>query len=364
MIFERTTAREFRQLGLNIFVVLLAVLLAMTLVRVLDRAAGGAIEAGDVMVFMLLSASTSINPLLALTAFIAVLLAVSRAFRDQEMTVWFTAGLNLLDWLRPLARFLWPLLLLSIAMAWVGAPWSARESERLQSLSQRRDESLQAMSGRFRESAGGKRVFFVGEVSAEGSRVSEVFVVQREVDKTTWLLARSGTLRTDAQGNRFLDLEQGRRFDLHWSAPDRRFEWARELGFEHYGLLVRPASSAGGNVPLRAASALELRAAQDAGARGELLRRLGQSLSLMVLPLLAIGLACVSPRSGRAYHLLQALLVYLIYSSLSTVAESQVARGEWSFATGLLAVHGSALLVAVVLLLARLRGTYPGALAR
>jgi len=364
MIFEQATAREFRQLALNIFVVLLAVLFAVTLVRVLDRAAGGTIDPGDVVVFMLLSASTSLNQLLALTAFLAVLLSVSRAFRDHEMTVWFSTGLSLLDWFRPLARFLWPLLLASLVVAWVGAPWSARESDRLQSLSQRRDESLQAVSGRFRESSGGKRVFFVGEVADDGDRVDEVFVVQREADKTTWLLAGSGMLRTDAQGNRFLDLEQGRRFDVKWSAPEGRFEQARELGFEHYGLLVRPSTASARAVPLRAATGRELLVLNDAGSRGETLRRVGQSVGLVVLPVLAMGLAAVSPRSGRAYHLLQALLIYMIYSSLTTVAESLVARGEWPFALGLFAVHGGALLLGAALLAGRIRGAFSGLQAR
>jgi lipopolysaccharide export system permease protein len=364
VIFEQATAREFRQLALSIFVVLLAVLVAVTLVRVLDRAAGGTIDPGDVVVFMLLSASTSINQLLALTAFLAVLLSVSRASRDHEMTVWLATGLSLLDWFRPLARFLWPLLLASFVVAWVGAPWCARESDRLHNLSQRRDESLRAVSGRFRESSGGKRIFFVGEVSDDGDRVDEVFVVQREADKTTWLLARSGTLRTDAQGNRFLDLEQGRRFDLQWSAPEGRFEQARELGFEHYGLLVRPAAASARAVSLRASTGRELLLLNDAGSRGEILRRVGQSLGLVVLPVLAMGLAAVSPRSGRAYHLLQALLIYLIYSSLNTATESLVARGEWPFALGLLAVHGGALLLGVGLLAGRIRGAISGLQAR
>jgi len=357
MIFEQSTAREFRLLAFNIFVVLLSALLAVTSVRILDRAAGGLIEPADVLVFMLLSASTSLNQLLALTAFLAVLLSVSRAYRDHEMTVWFATGLSLTHWLLPLVRFLWPLVGLSLVLAWFAAPWATQESDRLQSASQRRDETLQAVSGRFRESAGGRRVFFVGEVSEDGGRVDEVFVVQREAGATIWLLAGSGTLQTDDQGNRFLDLAEGRRFDLTWTGPEGRLDQARELGFEHYGLLLRPASASAQPVPVRGSSAGALLAADNAGARAEVLRRLGQTITLVVLPVLAIGLAAVSPRGGRGYHLLQALFIYTIYNSLAIATESQVARGLWSFPLGLVAVHGSALLLAAGLLAARARGT-------
>ncbi|NCV39293.1 MAG: LPS export ABC transporter permease LptG [Betaproteobacteria bacterium] len=168
MIFEQSVQREFRQSASSILVVLLAVLVTVTLVRMLDHAASGGIDPGDVLTFLLLSAAGSVPQLLALTAFLAVLLTMTRAFRDQEMAVWFSAGLSLLDWLRPLGRFLMPLVAVSLAFAWGVAPWSVAESERLQAQYSARDESLQAAAGRFRESAGGRRVFFVGQTAQEG----------------------------------------------------------------------------------------------------------------------------------------------------------------------------------------------------
>ena len=132
MIFEQSVRREFRQTASSILVVLLAVLLTVTLVRMLDRAVSGAIDPADVLIFLLLSSASSIPQLLVLTAFLAVLLTMTRAFRDQEMAVWFSAGLSLLDWVKPLFRFLMPMLLISLVFAWFVAPWTVSESERLQ----------------------------------------------------------------------------------------------------------------------------------------------------------------------------------------------------------------------------------------
>ncbi|NDG34361.1 MAG: LptF/LptG family permease, partial [Betaproteobacteria bacterium] len=88
---------------------------------------------------------------------------------------------------------------------------------------------------------------------------------------------------------------------------------------------------------------------------GERLRRLGQSLPVLLLPLLALGLVAANPRNGRAFHLIVALLLYVTYSSLSTLAEAQVSRGQWSFVAGLAAVHGLFACLAAALIWYRLR---------
>lgn len=51
MIFEQSVRREFRQTASSILLVLIAVLLTVTLVRMLDRAVSGGIDPGDVVIF-------------------------------------------------------------------------------------------------------------------------------------------------------------------------------------------------------------------------------------------------------------------------------------------------------------------------
>ena len=354
MIFEQSVRREFRQMASSILLVLIAVLLTITLVRMLDRAVSGGIDPGDVLIFLLLSAASSVPQLLVLTAFLAVLLTMTRAFRDQEMAVWFSAGLSLLDWIKPLSRFLAPLLAVSLLFVWIVVPWTVAESERLQAQYSSRDESLQAAAGRFRESAGGRRVFFVGQTGNAGQLVEDLVVIQRGPHERTWVLAASGKLFTDPAGNRFLDLEQGRRFDLSWSADKPDELKAREMGFEHYGLLIRAAPSATPSKPIKAMESQELILRGDSIAVGEMLRRIGQSLPLLLLPFLALGLVASNPRTGRAFHLLAGILIYTTYTSFSTIAEAQVSSGQWSLASGLAAAHGSLALAMIVLLWFRL----------
>jgi lipopolysaccharide export system permease protein len=47
--------------------------------------------------------------LLSLSSFVAILLTLSRSYRDSEMVVWFSSGLPLTAWIRPVLVFALPL---------------------------------------------------------------------------------------------------------------------------------------------------------------------------------------------------------------------------------------------------------------
>ena len=55
--------------------------------------------------------------------------------------------------------------------------------------------------------------------------------------------------------------------------------------------------------------------------------------------LLAIPLSFFNPRSGRSFHLIAALLIYLIYSNLLSVSHAWVLAGKLSPWVGLWSVH-------------------------
>ena len=72
-------------------------------------------------------------------------------------------------------------------------------------------------------------------------------------------------------------------------------------------------------------------------------------LSALVLALLAIPLSFVNPRAGRSMHLILALLIYVTYSNLTSIAQAMVAQGKVTFAVGLVAVHAVMVLLLLVL---------------
>jgi lipopolysaccharide export system permease protein len=84
-----------------------------------------------------------------------------------------------------------------------------------------------------------------------------------------------------------------------------------------------------------------------------LLWRIGLPVTALILALLAIPLAYVNPRAGRATNLIIAILAYMIYNNFLSVSQAWVGQGKMPFWLGVSAVHVLMLLVLIVLFVAR-----------
>ena len=113
--------------------------------------------------------------LLSLTTFIAVLLTLTRSYRDSEMVVWFSSGVALTRWIRP-SRSRWPLAVVIGLLSLVLSPWAVSRSEDLRRIMDSRDDVAAIVPGVFRESSRAERVYFVEEISGSENMVAKVFV--------------------------------------------------------------------------------------------------------------------------------------------------------------------------------------------
>ena len=126
------------------FAALFAISLTSTLVRILGRAAGGKIPTDAVLATIGFTALNYLPVLLALTLFVAVLLALSRSFRDSEMVVWFAAGQPLTAWIWPVLKFSLPIMALIAGLSLFLAPWA---NERLENYRQQLDAAATMRRG-------------------------------------------------------------------------------------------------------------------------------------------------------------------------------------------------------------------------
>ena len=105
MIFQRALLREFANLAGAVFMTLFVIALTTRLIRLLGQAAGGKIPSDAVVAFLGFFALGVLPVLLSLTMFITVLLTLTRSWRDSEMVIWFSSGLSLAAWVRPVLIF-------------------------------------------------------------------------------------------------------------------------------------------------------------------------------------------------------------------------------------------------------------------
>lgn len=350
MIFQRALLREFGNLAVAVFATLFAITLTTQLVRLLGQAAGGKVLSEGVLALLAFSSLNYLPVLLSLTVFVTVLMAVSRSYRDSEMVIWMGSGLSLLAWIRPVLTFSAPIVGLIAVLSLFLSPWAVERSEDYRRRMESRDEASRVAPGVFREAAGADRVFFVESVAGNESAVQNIFVAQNEKGRLNIMVARRGGRESAQNGDRFVVLLNGSRYEGTPGEADYRV-----LDFERYWLRIDTREQPAEKASTKAMTTTDLvRAGTNAG-QAELLWRVGLPLSALVLALLAIPLAFVNPRASRSVNLVFALLTYMVYSNLVSMAQAWVSQGRLPFAWGWWVVHGAMAGILALLFWRRMR---------
>jgi lipopolysaccharide export system permease protein len=131
--------------------VLLGITVTTQLVRFLGLAAGGSITFSGVFALLAFTSFNYLPVLMSLTLFIAVLMTLTRTYRDSEMIVWFSAGMSLTGWVRPVLSFALPIVLLVALLSLLLSPWSVTKSEEFRTYMDNRDDVSQVTPGVFRD---------------------------------------------------------------------------------------------------------------------------------------------------------------------------------------------------------------------
>jgi lipopolysaccharide export system permease protein len=348
MVFSRSLTREFAQNAAVVAAVLIAITITTQIIRLLGKAAGGALPADAVLVFLGFAALTYLPIILSLSLFIAVLFALSRAYRDSEMIVWFSLGTSLTGFVRPVLLFALPFVLVVGALSLFLSPWALRQGAEFQSRIDARSDVSRLSSGVFRESKRSDVVFFVEKVNPETSRIENVFVQWMQHQRLGVAVAQSGFQETRENGDRFLVLERGRRYDGTPGAADYKI-----TDFERCAIRIADGEGQTKRASVRTMTPQDLLRRPTREGMAELHWRVGLPMGMLVLSLLAIPLSYVNPRAGRSANLVLAILVYMIYNNLISVAQAWVAQGKLAPAVGAWPVHALMLMVMFALLYRR-----------
>ena len=345
MLFDSTLRRELaRNFGATL-VVILTVVLTIMLIRTLGQAALGRIAPQDVALLLGYVALGYLPLILSLSLFIAVVATLGRMYRDSEMTIWFSSGVGLTRFVRPVLRISWPVLMVVALLTLFVWPWQNERGVELKERFERRSDLSRVAPGQFQTSSDGRRVFFIERNSADGSTGRNVFILSRQGDNESVTSARSGRIEVEGDG-RYLVLNSGQRNEQNAATGEKglsRFESYRVLAGE------RILSSAT-DPPPKALATVELLRQPTAPNQGELIWRLGLVLGGANLVLLGIGLSASNPRHASNWNLLFALLSFVVYYNVINLSQAWVAGAKVGMGVALVGAHGGAFALAVALL--------------
>lgn len=345
MIFKRSLVSELANVAGGAFTVIFTIVLAVGMVRILGLAAGGRIDNATIIQLTLYNVLINLAPLLTVSVFVAVLITLMRWWQDNEMVVWFSSGArSLFSWVRPVLRFTVPMVVFIAVLATVIAPWAYSQSEQTRDSFEKRDDVSLISPGRFIELNRGKRVFFIENVDKDRN-VEGVFVADLSPKGSAIVTARSGGLEINKEGDRYIVLHDGRRYETNKQSAATRL-----IEFKDYGVrLDLKLDSTFNSTKLKALPTSVLFADYSPKSQSQLFWRLSWPIATLLLALLAIPLSCAQPRSGRSLGFVSAGLFFILYLNMITMMETWIQTGVHTLVSGLFIIHGTVALIVTLL---------------
>jgi lipopolysaccharide export system permease protein len=345
MLFDTTLRRELARTFGGTLIVILTIVLTMMLIRTLGMAAGGEVAPQDVVLLLGYTALGHLPTMLALSLFIAVVMALGRMYRDNEMAIWFASGVPLTRFIRPALLMGWPVLLVVALLVLFVWPWGNQQSSDLRDRYQQRSDLSRVAPGVFQTSRDGKRVFFIERDSPAATNARNVFILANDGSREAVTSARGGHLE-NVDGDRWLVLERGQRNEADSKSGDKilsKFDSYRVLATDR---ALRQAEQR----PPKAVRTIELLRQPDLRNQGELAWRIGLLCGAANLLLLAIGLAANNPRRASNWNLLFALLAFVVYYNFINLSQAWISSGRFEMGAALLALHGGAFVLALIII--------------
>src|SRR5450432_3268830 len=278
MVFRRSLVRELTATAIALFLVLLGILFTNLVLRLLGRAAAGTVAPEGILALLGFNALFYFNLLLSVALFLTVLLTLSRWYRDSEMVVWFTSGQSLTATLKPIMLFSAPFLVAIILLSLFLSPWAEQRKLEFERQLEQRDDVGALAPGLFKEFKRAGLVVYVESLNPIDGRIRNVFLHSVDDAKDTTTVARLGHLEEMPNGDRFVVLENGSRYEGKPGTAEYQV-----ISFEKLGRRIEPAEARAIPATNKAMPTSALVLLDGQGERAELFWRLSVPILALIL---------------------------------------------------------------------------------
>lgn len=342
--FKKSLSHELIYTAGALFLILIGIVVAQRAGFLVGSAAKGWIPNDAIMTILGFNLIRFLPMILSLSIFLTILLTLTRWHQDSEMVIWFTSGLGITKWIRPIIVFSAPVILIITLLSFLVMPWATQKVEDYKAELESRDETSSISPGVFKESNNGERVYFVESFDELGNVVKNVFIQSTQHQKTGIIVASRGSRFKAENGDSFILLEKGRRYEGKPNSAE-----ISTTEFESYAIRLETKEVAQKPVKTDMVSTNELLSSDDPRDKAELQSRLAIPISAIVLVLLAIPMSFVDPRAGRSLNLMLAIFIYVIYNNMLSIFEAWVSQSKIAPFIGLWPVHLTFALLVVYL---------------
>ncbi|MDA9913658.1 LPS export ABC transporter permease LptF [Methylophilaceae bacterium] len=349
MLYQNKLKNELFFNSLSTILILSGIVVAQRGVIVFRLASKGIIPNDSILTILVFSLLKYLPILLTLTLFLTILLTLSRWFKDSEMMIWFSSGLGLTSFIRPILFFSLPIIFLIGFLSLYLSPWATQKSEEYKAGLKNRDELATISPGSFKESKSKDRVFYVEGFGDLGSKVKNVFVQSEQNGKLGIIVSNEGSRVSTNTDDEYIVLKKGKRYEVNHE--NNHFT---EIKFSDYGFLVEKKLPPIIDVnQVEAMPTLLLLMTKGNREIAEFVWRVSLPISGIVLIILAIPLSFINPRSGRSVNIIIAIMIFAIYNNLMGVTQSYINLGKLNPYIGGSIVHLLIIMISSYLMMRR-----------
>ena len=342
-LINKYLVKEVLHSFLGVAAILFLILISGQLVSLYAKAVSGAVPVDTILIILGLKSLSNMAIVLPLAFYLAVLLAFSRLYRDNEMAVLAACGIGQFRLLGPVLRVTLLFALIIAGLTLYLSPWALDKSRQLVQQADAKTDINALGTGRFRETPSGEGVIYIEETKEGSDELQNIFIQQSQGSSSSVISASSGYQMTDDKtGIRYLILENGYRYDGQPGDGDYVV-----TQFKKHGIRLTDHELLSASRRHKEISTLELWNRWQRHDVAEFQWRVSTILLSIILAVLALPLSKTSARQGRYTKVGLALLIYIIYTNLLNASRVWVERGEIPYAIGLWWVHGIMFLIAV-----------------
>jgi lipopolysaccharide export system permease protein len=349
LIIQRYLMREIAVTFLGVSLLLALMLLSSNFIRLATETLEGDYPVAAFLTLFALKGVGNIVFILPFAFFIAVLLTLSRLYKDNEIIVLMACGVGPGRLLSSVATLGLAVTLLVGYMALFFAPWAAELSKQLLDEAGAQQGIEGIVAGRFNSLGSDSPTIYVERYEADKKLLHGIFVQgfssEAEGHKLYVIKAARAQERKGPQGNRYLVLQDGYRYEGTQGKSDYRV-----IQFAEHGIRLVEREVTASRRPNYAIPTSRLWGDESASYVAEFQWRLSVPISTLLLALIAVPLSKSTPRSGYYRGLFLGILVYVIYNNLLTVGRSLLTKGDVPLQVGLWWVHLLVLVLLVVIL--------------
>ena len=345
MILARYLTREMLTTFVAVLATLMLVVVASRFANYLAAAAAGEVARSYILELVGLKCVDALTPLLPASVFAALVLALGRLERDQEIVAMSAAGMSRAALARTVLAVGIGFAAVAGGLSLAAAPLVSERYESLKATARDSADFTRIVAQRFTRFGRSGPVFYVERITGDGHTMEEVFMHSSAGASDEVILAPRARYLSVPEG-RFVVLEDGRRYV---GAPGAG-KWTITR-FARYSVRLQDPkyASVGDRATTMTTARLWSAPAADRSAAAELQWRLSQPILTLVLAGAAFALSIAS--RGRFDRLLTGALFYLLYLGLVISAAKGVGSGHLPKEVGVWPVHaGFAAVVAILCL--------------